>query len=61
MALNIPLGVEKIPEYLMPFIDIKVMVQDNVKNANILLKSLGILCEKNKETDIEVRSSIVLL
>lgn len=44
-AIAIPKGLSKIPEYLIPFIDFKNMVNTNMTNGYILLESLGIYVE----------------
>lgn len=42
--IAIPKGTEKIPEYLLPFIDYKSMVNTNMQPSYIILESLGIYC-----------------
>jgi len=39
-----PFGLPTLPEWLLPFIDVRVHVDYNVKNAIIILQSLGIQC-----------------
>ena len=41
-AVAIPKSVEKIPEYLIPFIDYRAMVNNNIANGYVILESLGI-------------------
>lgn len=44
-CIAIPKSVEKIPEYLLPFIDYQTMVNNNMTNGYIILESLGIWCQ----------------
>lgn len=41
-CVAIPKSVEKIPEYLIPFIDLRSMVNNNLANGYVILESLGI-------------------
>ena len=56
-CIAIPKGEEKIPEYLMPFIDYKTMVNTNMQPSFILLESLGIYCEEVKT--VKYKSNII--
>lgn len=58
-SLAIPLDNEKIPDYIMPFIDKDLMVNANVKNANILLESLGLKCTADAKSKSNFKSNIV--
>ena len=59
-AVALPQDLEKIPDYLIQFIDYDEMINKNLKNANILLKCLSIMCvtDTNK---LEHVSSVCLL
>lgn len=50
-VICVPKNLNKIPEWIIPLIDIDSVIDDNVRNVNILLNSLGLeLMEyKNKE------------
>jgi len=56
-AIAIPKGVERIPEYLLPFIDYKAMVNNNLTNGYILLESLGVMIEE--VNTVKYKSNIV--
>ena len=43
-SIAIPKGNDSIPDYLRPFIDYSTMINNNMTNGYILLKSLGIHC-----------------
>lgn len=44
-AISIPMDSKAIPDYLLDMIDYDTMINANVKNANILLESLGLHCK----------------
>lgn len=46
----IPYDTEKIPEYLLPLIDIDEMINMQLRNANIILEALGIYCNSKDDT-----------
>lgn len=50
-TIAIPKGVAKIPEYLIPFIDMTDMINTNMIPSFILLRSLGIYVETIKTVD----------
>lgn len=56
-CIAMPKSEEKIPEYLMPFIDYKTMVNTNMAPSFILLESLGIYCEEVKT--VKYKSNII--
>lgn len=60
-VLSVPLTVEQIPKYLLPFIDVKIMTDKNIQNANKLLESLGIVCGKNAARTVKLRSTLTTL
>jgi hypothetical protein len=56
-AITIPKSVEKIPEYLLPLIDYRSMVNSNISNGYIILESLGVYCDEVKTT--KYKSNII--
>lgn len=56
-CVAIPKGLEKIPEYLMPFIDYRSMVNNNMSPGFVILESLGIKCEEVKT--VKYKSNII--
>ena len=58
-VIAIPLDREDIPEYLRPIINYNLMINSNVKNANILLESLGIVCFDNKSNKTNYKTNTV--
>jgi hypothetical protein len=56
-VISIPKSIEKIPDYLLPLIDLSSMVSDNMTNGYIILESLGIYTEEVKTT--KYKSNIV--
>jgi hypothetical protein len=40
-TISMPKDVTKVPEWIIPFIDVETLVGDNIRNAIILLESLG--------------------
>jgi len=56
-VVAMPKSIEKIPEYLLPFIDYQAMINNNMTNGYILLESLGVYTQ---EVDtIKYKSNIV--
>ena len=51
-CIAMPKSEEKIPDYLLPFIDYRDMVVKNMTPSYILLKSLGIFCTDNYKSNI---------
>ena len=58
-AVSIPLDLDEVPDYLRPLINYDLMVNANVKNANILLESLGLYCTDDKTKKTNYKSNIV--
>ena len=58
-VVAIPMDREKIPDYLLPIINYNLMVNANVKNANILLESLGIVCFDDKTNKTNYKTNTV--
>ena len=58
-AVAIPKSVEKIPEYLLPFIDYLAMTNNNMSNGYIILKSLGVYISQVEK--FQYKSNIVKL
>lgn len=58
-CIAIPKSVEKIPEYLLPFIDMKEMVNQAMTNGYIILESLGVYTNNVKTT--KYKSNIIEL
>ena len=58
-CIAIPKSNEKIPEYLVPFIDQESMVNNNMTNGYIILESLGIYVEEVKTT--KYKSNIIAI
>lgn len=58
-CVAIPKSVEKIPDYLYPFIDFKSMINTNMSPSYILLESLGIYCDDVKT--VKYKSNIITL
>lgn len=56
-CIAIPKSVEKIPEYLLPFIDMREMVNQAMTNGYIILESLGIYTNNVKTT--KYKSNII--
>lgn len=48
--IAIPKSIEKIPDYLLEFIDYESMLNNNMSNGYILLESLGIYCDDVQTT-----------
>jgi len=40
-TITMPKDITKVPEWIIPFIDVETLVGDNIRNAIILLESLG--------------------
>jgi type I restriction enzyme R subunit len=49
-CIALPKSLEKIPEYLLPFLDVNTMVNSNMTNGFIILESLGVYTEEVKTT-----------
>ena len=58
-VVAIPLDKDKIPEYIRPIINYELMTNINVKNANILLESLGLICIDDKVNKTNYKTNIV--
>ena len=58
-CVAIPKGTDKVPDYLLPFIDVKTMVSDNMRNGYIILESLGVYTDEVKTT--KYKSNIIEL
>lgn len=58
-CIAIPKGEEKIPDYILPFIDIKTMINTNMQPSYIILESLGIYCDTVKT--VKYKSNIISL
>lgn len=58
-CIAIPKGTDKIPDYLIPFIDFKSMVNNNLSNGYILLESLGVYTSQVNDT--KYKSNIIEL
>ncbi len=58
-AISIPLDMGKTPEWILPLIDYDTMVNANVKNANVLLESLGLKCTDDTKRKANYKSNIV--
>lgn len=58
-AIAIPLDIKSIPTYIQPLIDIDKMINTNMKNANILLSSLGMGCFDDSKNKTNYKSNIV--
>lgn len=56
-CIAIPKSVERIPEYLLPFIDYRGMTNTNMQPSYILLSSLGIYCAEVKT--VKYKSNII--
>jgi len=56
-VIAIPKSAEKIPNYILPFIDYQSMVNNNMTNGYIVLESLGIYTEEVKTT--KYKSNII--
>jgi hypothetical protein len=56
-VIAIPKSAEKIPDYILPFIDYQSMVNNNMTNGYIILESLGIYTEEVKTT--KYKSNII--
>jgi len=57
VCIAVPKSIEKIPDYLIPFIDFKSMVNTNMSASFILLKSLGLYCDEVKT--VKYKSNII--
>lgn len=49
--IAIPKDIEKTPNWIIPFIDIQSMIDDNISNALILLESLGVQVVKTNNVN----------
>ena len=58
-SISIPMDLNAIPDYLLDMIEYENMVNANVKNANILLKSLGLQCTEDKKNKANYKSNVV--
>lgn len=58
-SVAIPKSVEKIPEYLIPFIDFNAMVNNNISNGYVILESLGVYISQVKK--FQYKSNLVRL
>lgn len=58
-CIAIPKGTDRVPDYLLPFIDTKTMVSDNMRNGYIILESLGVYTDEVKTT--KYKSNIIEL
>jgi hypothetical protein len=56
-VIAVPKSAERIPEYILPFIDYQSMVNNNMTNGYIILESLGIYTEEVKTT--KYKSNII--
>lgn len=56
-CIAVPKSIEKIPEYLLPFIDMKEMVNQAMTNGYIILESLGVYTNNVKTT--KYKSNII--
>lgn len=56
-CIAIPKSIEKIPNYIIPFIDFETMVNNNMSNGYILLESLSIFCEEVQT--VQYKSNII--
>jgi hypothetical protein len=56
-VVSIPKSVDKIPDYLLPMIDLQTMVTNNMTNGYIILESLGVYTEEVKTT--KYKSNII--
>jgi hypothetical protein len=56
-CVAVPKDVETLPDYLIPFIDIKDMTNTNMTNGYIILESLGIYCQEVKT--VKYKSNII--
>ena len=58
-VIAIPMDKDSIPEYIRPIINYDLMINANVKNANILLESLGIVCIDDKTNKTNYKTNIL--
>lgn len=58
--IALPQNIGKIPEWIIPFIDYKKIVEDNVSKFNSILKSLGSIILKSKSTNTHISNLINL-
>lgn len=56
-CIAVPKGIEQLPEYLVPLIDYRSMVNNNMTNGYILLESLGIYVSDIKT--VKYKSNII--
>lgn len=56
-CIALPKGLEKIPDYLVPFIDYKSMVNNNMTNGYIILESIGVFTDNVKT--VKYKSNII--
>jgi hypothetical protein len=56
-VISVPKSVDKIPDYLLPMIDLQTMVTNNMTNGYIILESLGVYTEEVKTT--KYKSNII--
>ena len=56
--IGLPQNIERIPEWLIPIIDYKKIIEDNVSKFNSILKSLGIIILNSKSTNTHVSNLI---
>lgn len=58
-CIALPKGIERIPDYIRPFIDYRGMVNYNMSPGFVILESLGIQCEEVKT--VKYKSNIIKL
>ena len=58
--IALPQNLEKIPEWIIPFINFKKIIEDNVSKFNSILKSLGSITLKSKATNTHISNLIDL-
>ena len=58
-CVAIPKGEDKIPDYLIPFIDFTTMVNNNMTNGYIILESLGVYVDDVRTT--KYKSNIIAI
>jgi hypothetical protein len=60
-VLALPKSLEKIPEYIVPLIDVEDMVDTNTKSGLVLLESLGIKLYNNSSKNQKYSTNIITL
>ena len=58
--IALPQNLDKIPDWIIPFINYKKIVEDNVSKFNSILKSLGSIILKSKSTNTHISNLIDL-